>query len=463
MQLCITSLWFLAAFIVNADNVQFEDYESNFFFKEHLGTLSPYHEPYFDGLDSAFPETCEIQQVHLLQRHGSRNPTGDVTATDVYSSQYLNNFQEKLLNGSIPVNFSYPENPLCFIKQWTPVIDAENADQLSSRGRLELFDLGRQLYQRYYKLFDSYVYDINTAEQERVVESAKWFTYGLFGDKMYEKTNFILISEGKAAGANSLSMYNACPVFKDNNFHKNATDAAHAVWRNIFIEPIVNRLAKYFDSSYKLTINDVRSLFYICEYEIAIKDHSDFCSIFTPSEFLNFEYDSDLDQAYGGGPVSEWASTLGGAYINNLADSLRNVTNPDFDRKVFLAFTHDSNIIPVEAALGFFPDITPENPLPTDKNVYTYSQKTSSFVPFAGNLITELFFCSDSKYYVRHLVNQQVYPLIDCGYGPSGTSDGLCELQAYLNSPIRANSTSNGISIFNTECQARPTNVTIYF
>ncbi|KAL2313890.1 Thiamine-repressible acid phosphatase pho4 [Schizosaccharomyces pombe] len=463
MKLSGISLWLLAASIVHAGKSQFEAFENEFYFKDHLGTISVYHEPYFNGPTTSFPESCAIKQVHLLQRHGSRNPTGDDTATDVSSAQYIDIFQNKLLNGSIPVNFSYPENPLYFVKHWTPVIKAENADQLSSSGRIELFDLGRQVFERYYELFDTDVYDINTAAQERVVDSAEWFSYGMFGDDMQNKTNFIVLPEDDSAGANSLAMYYSCPVYEDNNIDENTTEAAHTSWRNVFLKPIANRLNKYFDSGYNLTVSDVRSLYYICVYEIALRDNSDFCSLFTPSEFLNFEYDSDLDYAYWGGPASEWASTLGGAYVNNLANNLRKGVNNASDRKVFLAFTHDSQIIPVEAALGFFPDITPEHPLPTDKNTFTYSLKTSSFVPFAGNLITELFLCSDNKYYVRHLVNQQVYPLTDCGYGPSGASDGLCELSAYLNSSVRVNSTSNGIANFNSQCQAHSTNVTVYY
>ncbi|EPY51665.1 thiamine-repressible acid phosphatase Pho4 [Schizosaccharomyces cryophilus OY26] len=459
MRLSSFSLWFLA-FIIGSVSARFSDFESfknTFNLQEHLGSLSIYHEPHFTGLSSAFPESCEIRQVHVLQRHGSRNPASDDGGS---SAKSLVQMQEKLTNGSLPINYTKPDNPFQFIKSWVPVIELRNADKLSSSGRVELFKLGREVFTRYNMLFDADVYEINTAAQGRVVESAEWYSYGMFGNEIANKTKFVYLAEDETPGANSLSNYNSCPVYSDNNIDYKQVEEAHSIWENIFLVPIRNRLNPYF-SNYNLTNDDVRSFFYLCAYELTLKDESGFCSLFTPSEIINFEYDYDLEFSLWGGPSSKWANVLGGPYIHNLAKSLRSVYNESNYQKTFFAFTHDGQILPIEAALGFFPDITPEHPLPLTYNPYTYSLKTSSFVPFAGNLITELFQCQDQKYYVRHLVNQQVFPLTDCGYGPSNSSDGMCELSAYLNSPVRSNSTYNGTDTFNAACQANPTNVTI--
>ncbi|EPY52514.1 thiamine-repressible acid phosphatase Pho4 [Schizosaccharomyces cryophilus OY26] len=461
MRLSSFSLWFLA-FIIGSVSARFSDFESfknTFNLQEHLGSLSIYHEPYFTGLSSAFPESCEIRQVHVLQRHGSRNPT---TGDGVTKAGYLAEVQDKLINGSFPINYKIPDNPFQFIKSWVPVVDVSNADKLSSSGRLELFEMGREVFIRYNTLFDANVYEINTAAQGRVVESAEWYSYGMFGDQMANKTNFIYIAEDETAGANTLSDHKACPVYNEKNVDHKETKEAQSNWEDIFLAPIKTRLNLYF-SDYNLTNDDVKSFYYLCVFEIALRDESDFCSLFTPSEVINFEYNTDLKFSFHGGPASEWSETLGGAYVHNLAESLRSVYNETNYQKTFFAFTHDTHIIPVEAALGFFSDVTPENPLPVTYNPYTYSAKTSSFVPFAGNLITELFQCQDQKFYVRHLVNQQVFPLTDCGYGPSNSSDGMCELSAYLNSPVRSNSTYNGTDTFNVACKANPTNVTVHY
>ncbi|EPX72899.1 thiamine-repressible acid phosphatase Pho4 [Schizosaccharomyces octosporus yFS286] len=461
MKLYNFSLWLFAlmAGLASASVTDFESFKDTFNIQEHMGSLSIYHEPYLGGLSSRFPESCEIRQLHVLQRHGSRNPTAGDSVTN---AGYLSQVQDRLLNGSLPINYTVPGNPFQFIKSWIPVIDTNNADKLSSSGRLELFEMGREILSRYSTLFDSDVYEINTAAQNRVVESATWYSYGMFGEEMKNKSNFIYVPEDESAGSATLSDFKACPVFNEKRIDHEKTKHIRSQWEKIFLAPIRTRLNPYF-LNYSLTNDDVRSFFYLCAFEVALKDGSDFCSLFTSSEIINFEYDYDLKFSFHGGPASKWSSIVGGAYVNNLAESLRSVNNETNNQKTFFAFTHDTHIFAVEAALGFFPDITPETPLPATKNPYTYSAKTSSFVPFAGNLITELFQCQDQKYYVRHLVNQQVFPLTDCGYGPSHSSDGMCELSAYLNSPVRFNSTNNGTNIFNAACKAQPTNLTVHY
>ncbi|EPX70509.1 thiamine-repressible acid phosphatase Pho4 [Schizosaccharomyces octosporus yFS286] len=456
-----SSLWVLALFAssVSARFSDFEAFKDKFNLQENLGTLSIYHQPYFTGLSTAFPESCEIRQVHILQRHGSRNPASD---DGLSSAIKLVEMQDKLLNGSLPINYTIPNNPFRFVRSWVPVINIRNTDQLSSMGRVELFEMGREVFTRYRELFDADVYYINTAAQQRVKESAEWYSYGMFGEEMANKTKFTYLAEDESPGSNSLSNYNSCPVYAENNIDLKEVNEAGLAWRNVFLPSIVNRLNPYF-SNYNLTNEDVTSFFYLCAYELTLKDESDFCSLFNPSDIMNFEYSYDVEYSLYGGPSSKWVNVLGGPYVQSLANSLRSVYNESDYQKVFLAFTHDGQIIPVETALGFFPDITPEHPLPVTHNPYSYSMKTSSFVPFAGNLITELFHCQDQKYYVRHLVNQQVFPLTDCGYGPSNSPDGMCELSAYLNSPVRYNSTHNGTDIFNDACKAKPVNVTINY
>ncbi|CAB68657.1 extracellular acid phosphatase Pho1 [Schizosaccharomyces pombe] len=437
-------LGFLAVVCANAQFAEFTAFDGKFDFKEHLTSRSPYHKPYFYGPSIDFPTTCKIKQVHTLQRHGSRNPTGGNAAFDAVG---IANFQQRLLNGSVPIDYSVSGNPLSFVPTWTPVIEAANADALSSSGRVELFDMGRQFYERYHELFNASTYNIYTAAQQRVVDSALWYGYGMFGEDVHNFTNYILVSENATAGSNSLSSYNACPASDADDFTTPALEA----WRNVYMPPIRQRLNPYF-SNYNLTNDDILNLYGICSYEIALQDYSEFCKLFNSVDFLNFEYEGDLSFSYGMGNSVKWGSIFGGAYANSLANSLRSVENNT--QQVFFAFTHDANIIPVETALGFFTDNTPENPLPTSYQVHSHSMKASEFVPFAGNLITELFQCEDSKYYVRHLVNEEVFPLSDCGFGPSNTSDGMCELYAYLNSPVRVNGTSNGIQNFDTLCNA---------
>lgn len=269
----------------------------------------------------------------------------------------------------------------------------------------------------------------------------------MLGENVHNLTDYILVSENASAGSNSLSSYDACPASDSYDLVKPAIES----WRRVYLPSTRQRLNPYF-SNYNLTDSDILNFYGLCAFEVALKDEIEFCGLFTPVDFLNFKYEADLLFSYGFGPSFNWGSTFGGAYVNSLSNSLSSVENST--QQVFLDFTHNSNILAVETALGFFPDSSPSNPLPTQYNPHTYSQKSSSFVPFAGNLVTELFECEDSKYYVRHLVNEEVFPLTDCGYGPTHTSDSMRELQAYLNAPSCVNATINGIRNFNILCNA---------
>ncbi|EEB08895.1 thiamine-repressible acid phosphatase pho4 [Schizosaccharomyces japonicus yFS275] len=442
---------------VNARFTKFESFDTAFDLGNHLGSRSVYHEPKFVGMDNSFPEGCSIKQLHILQRHGSRNPEGG-SGTGMAGG--IDALQNRLLNGSIPVDYSIPENPFAFLKDWEPVIKVEDADALSSSGRVQLFDMGRQVYEHYSELFqDDLKYTVNCAAQDRVVESANWYLMGMFGREYANRTNVLYMAEDDSAGFNSLSSYYACPTYETSSPDPEIVEKVHDTWRGIFLKAPRERLSGFL-KGYNLTDKDVRNLFSICQYEIALKDESEFCNLFTPTDVLNFEYDNDLDFAYWGGPAASYeGKILGAAYVNSVAEQMRKLANgtlTEDDQQVFYGFTHDAQIIPVENALGFFPDIN-ANGLPADRNPFFYSQKTSDFVPFAGNLLTEVFQCSDNKYYVRHLVNQQVFPLTDCGFGPSGSSDGLCELEAYLSSSVRSNYTLNGRNLYVDYCKSNAT------
>ena len=47
--------------------------------QQYWGQVTPYsdnNETYFGVTDTGLPNSCQIEQVHLLERHGSRFPTG---------------------------------------------------------------------------------------------------------------------------------------------------------------------------------------------------------------------------------------------------------------------------------------------------------------------------------------------------------------------------------------------------
>ncbi|EEB06904.1 thiamine-repressible acid phosphatase pho4 [Schizosaccharomyces japonicus yFS275] len=436
--------------LASASTLPFGSYDNTDIKTYHLGSLSDYHSPE-NFLDNDFPESCELKQVHILQRHGSRNPTA---GTKAGSAGGIQAFENRLTNGTISFNSSISDNAFNFVSSWEPIILEKNADLLSDRGRYQMFDLGVQNYLRYTDLINDkdFKFQVNTAAQDRVVESAEWYMSGMLGRSYVNETTFQYVPEDSSASINTLSGNDDCKNYENYNSTSSAVVKAYL---KKALEAPRKRLSEYLVDGQEFTTDDVVNMFSLCAYENALQGESDFCDLFTPTEFRAWEYSYDLKFSYENGPSNPWTQPVGAAFANNMANQilkLVNGTTSEDDQQIFLAFTHDSHITTVETSLGFFPDTTPSKPLAPSFNYYNQSLKTSQYVPFGGNLITEVFKCDDDKFYVRHLVNQRTFPLTDCGNGPSGVSDGLCEVNAYLNSDARRDAVFHGIETYKETC-----------
>jgi hypothetical protein len=88
-------------------------------------------------------------------------------------------------------------------------------------------------------------------------------------------------------------------------------------------------------------------------------------------------------------------------------------------------------------ALGLFSKRAFE-PLETKNIEWNREFRGGNIIPFCGNLVIEKLNCSDGQNYVRVLNNQvpgisslnliNIVPLEGCGVGPSGFTDGMCEV-----------------------------------
>jgi hypothetical protein len=135
-----------------------------------------------------------------------------------------------------------------------------------------------------------------------------------------------------------------------------------------------------------------------------------------------------------GQPVQDHTQT------NSTLDSSP-ITFP-LDRTLYADFSHDNQLIAIYAALALFPQpraLSPSKPNPTRTWV------TSEMVPFSARMITEKLRCerpSGVDEYVRIFVNDALQPLHFCG----ADEDGLCQLDAFVNS--QSYSRSNGAGDF---------------
>jgi hypothetical protein len=207
----------------------------------------------------------------------------------------------------------------------------------------------------------------------------------------------------------------------------------------------------------------------LCPFEsVYTQSLSPFCALFTLSEFEQFEYSGDLDKYYKTGYVNNYPTILpqmfirccfferygqplgrvqGVGYVNELIARLtgkpvrdHTQTNRTLDsspitfplnRTIYVDFSHDNQMIAIYCAIGLFPTTHPPSSSLPDPNRRWI---TSRLVPFSARMVAEKLVCG-RKEYVRIWVNDALQPLKFCG---ANRRDGLCELDAFVESQVYA-------------------------
>lgn len=260
-----------------------------------------------------------------------------------------------------------------------------------------------------------------------------------------------------------------------------SSDPQTDAWTAIYGAPIAERLNSQAPGA-NLVAADISNLIPLCAFESIVKGvTSPFCALFTPAEFAQFEYFSDLDKYYGTGSVQQILSFIsiptmmtvyrygqalgpvqGVGYINELlarltgkAVSDNTQTNrtldasPDtfpLDRTLYADFSHDNQMIAIYAALGLFNQSAPLDPTkPDPKRTWI----TSHLTPFSARMVTERLSCTTrggdghivkTGEYVRILVNDALQPLKFCG----ADKHGLCALSDFVSSQGYARNNGEG-------------------
>ncbi|KAF8627927.1 hypothetical protein AX17_006082 [Amanita inopinata Kibby_2008] len=293
---------------------------------------------------------------------------------------------------------------------------------------------------------------VRASGKQRVIDSATNWTLGFAQasqNAYIPKLNVVLNEKANDTLDNS-----QCP---------NAGDADLQVdeWVATYAHPIAQRLSTLAPGS-NLTAADIYGLMLICPFEsVAHLSQSPFCSLFTPSEFSQFEYAFDLDKYYGTGYGQPLGRVQGVGYVNELLARLegrevRDGTQTNrtldgeretfpLDRKVYVDFSHDNQLVAIYGAVGLFPQYRALDPLNPDRG---RDWVAARMVPFSARMVVERLVCQvdGEGEYVRIFVNDALQPLKFCGAdadeGEEG--DGLCELGAFVKSQKYARHNGEG-------------------
>jgi len=253
-----------------------------------------------------------------------------------------------------------------------------------------------------------------------------------------DQINMVEIYEGKKAGADSLTPYSSCPGYSSS-----AGSDQEEEYQKIYTKPIAARF-NAMAPGFNFTRIDITGMQELCGYDTVIRGSSPFCSteLFTPDEWLQFEYSQDLLYHYNTGYGNELSGTIGFPWVNTTMNLL---SAPSADQDLYVSFTHRELPPTVLVALGLFNNSQFSGAdninatMPTNQVNYGRAWVSSKIIPFLTNVAIERMNCSTSygfenqtdPTYYRVLVNQSPQTLPGCFDGPL-ESCSAAGLQSFL-------------------------------
>lgn len=391
---------------------------------EHLGGVAPYFEPEDPPTDPDPPQGCTPVRAAYLVRHAA------IYANDFDVDEYIGPFTDKLQNVT---NVDWSKIPaLSFLSKWKPPMTDAEEELLTRVGKLEATQLGVSLSFRY----DNFRTPerVWTSSAERTFESAKSLVRGF--ETNDNTINVVTIYESEQAGANALTPYKSCPAYSSSAGSKQA-----GVYQDKFTKPIVARLNSL-APSFNFTSDDIYGMMELCGYESVIRGSSPFCDLdlFTPDDWLGWEYTADVQYHYNVGYGNPVSGVVGLPWLNATADLLFKPADDPTVQDLYVSFTHRELPPTVLVAMGLFnnsefggSEATINSTMPLDRINHRRAWKSSHVLPFLSNIAIEKLNCTgsfgfDDGDYYRVLVNNAPQPLPDCADGP-GTS---CSHQGFL-------------------------------
>ncbi|ABN67079.1 secreted acid phosphatase [Scheffersomyces stipitis CBS 6054] len=389
-----------------------------------LGGSAPYVQRNGFGINTDLPDQCTYEQVQLFSRHGERYPAqsdGKNYEPIWKKFQSYNGTYKGSLAFLNDYEYFVPNSEL-YEKETTP----GNSQGLYS-GTTNALRHGAYFRSKYNSLYNENSTEplpIFTSNSGRCAMTSNYFARGFLGEDYEEGETVVynIIAEEADQGANSLTPRISCNTY-NSSLHNDVVNKYNTSYLNTIQKRLVGE-----NPGLNLTATDVSYLFGWCAYEINVRGASPFCDIFTNEEFIKNSYHTDLSNYYSNGPGNNATLVIGSTLLNA---SLALLLDEEAENKIWLSFSHDTDLEIFHSALGI---VEPSSDLPTDYVPFPSPYVHSSIVPQSARIYTEKFSC-DGTSYVRYIINDSVVPIPKCSDGP-GFSCEFSKFQEYIESRI---------------------------
>lgn len=406
--------------------------------QQHLGTRRNYPSERFQlGIDNITGD-YNVEQIHLLVRHGTRYP---VTSGIDAVTHALKKLSES--NNTDKVGWT---------KTYKHSYVMRRQGQLEPQGQIELFDMGRRLATRYPTFFNSVIDDgiviggdsllqLSASWSSRTLQSGQAFSVGAFqgqGPLLGESKIMAVPIYSLEQGRDTLIAYlKACPRWK-----KEAKQRASIILDPIYekyITPIAQRLSGVL--GLEVNVDDVKAIHNACTSEVSLYRRTDtFCCVFTKQDILTMEYMDDLKHyflySYG---MDQFNGKVGCALGKHIMGHIQSMVNGDEDAvRLDVKFGHTQTLQPFRTLLELYKEELSINS--TEAEIKNRIYRMSEFGYFGNNFMIQLLSHKrkTKEYYVRLLDNEVPIHVSEC----KSTICTLQEFYSFISTKLNCNFTS---------------------
>lgn len=263
-----------------------------------------------------------------------------IYANDADYEKFIQPFLEKL-DDSDRSGWTGPLSP--FADGWeSPIDDPDNQlEQLTPDGADSARKVAEHLFQRYPELVPT-TKKIYSDDKPRTRDTAKAFT------QVFPREIELIQISKKDKRFHAIIPHKSCP-----NFSKSSGDDELHRFAQHYTRSTIARLKPH--APVNLTAYDIIGMQQLCGYESAINGKvSQLCEIFTPLEWLQYEYMWDVKYSYMVGPGNPLSPYLGFPWLNVTANLFSKFHEPhsttqpgsgsgvpdDDGQRFFISFTH---------------------------------------------------------------------------------------------------------------------------
>lgn len=355
-----------------------------------FGTKTTYSNA-FDGKKAIgqMPKGLEPVMFYAFIRHGIRYPDRD----DIEEMKTLID----------ELTYDMSDDSCTSLKSWKLPMIPDDDNRLSLSGAKELAAMASRYRNRFPKLLKPDVVDIVISKKDRTRESAAAFYGQLVNEtkssKPFEPTIDSLIT----------SYHDECEtILGPNGFDQTKKKAAVKEFEESDrMRKVLSDVSRRLGLRSELSAKQVKMLYKICSFSIAIEGSSPFCSLFAKSDLATIEYLNDLDDyfgdAYGASSMVKVSSACSVVHdFWNKVQSLKSKSN-NVKGHSYLRFSHAGAMKPLIAFLEIAKDKKPLESL-SENNDRRW--RSSLLSPFAANVAFVVLKDKDDDLYIMTLLQE---------------------------------------------------------